>query len=65
MAVTAFPGTSLTFLSHVFISCPQVGVPYLRAKAQDYYEQLGGGIDSDILDESFEGRRLRLSRPLV
>ncbi|KAF7353059.1 Ankyrin repeat protein nuc-2 [Mycena venus] len=25
-----------------------VGVPYLRAKAQDYYEELGGGVSSDI-----------------
>ena len=28
----------------------EVGVPYLRAKAQDYYEELGGGIESDIGD---------------
>ncbi|KZV72091.1 hypothetical protein PENSPDRAFT_650017 [Peniophora sp. CONT] len=28
-----------------------IGVPYLRAKAQDYYESLGGGIDPDLLDE--------------
>ncbi|KAJ7122752.1 cyclin-dependent protein kinase inhibitor [Mycena epipterygia] len=27
-----------------------VGVPYLRAKAQDYYEELGGGVSSDIDD---------------
>ncbi|KAI0047270.1 cyclin-dependent protein kinase inhibitor [Auriscalpium vulgare] len=27
-----------------------VGIPYLRAKAQDYFEELGGGIDHDILD---------------
>ncbi|KAJ6516210.1 cyclin-dependent protein kinase inhibitor [Mycena sanguinolenta] len=26
----------------------QVGVPYLRAKAQDYYEELGGGASLDI-----------------
>jgi len=25
-----------------------VGVPYLRAKAQDYYEELGGGVTLDI-----------------
>jgi peroxin-12 len=30
----------------------QVGVPYIRAKAQDYYEQLGGGVDSDILNDT-------------
>ncbi|KAH8830613.1 cyclin-dependent protein kinase inhibitor [Flagelloscypha sp. PMI_526] len=29
-----------------------VGVPYLRAKAQDYYELLGGGLDSNVLDEN-------------
>lgn len=25
-------------------------MPYLRAKAHDYYEELGGGINSDILE---------------
>ncbi|KAJ6539036.1 cyclin-dependent protein kinase inhibitor [Mycena capillaripes] len=25
-----------------------VGVPYLRAKAHDYYEELGGGLSSDV-----------------
>ena len=29
----------------------QVGLPYLRAKAQDYYEGLGGAADADILDD--------------
>jgi len=28
-----------------------VAVPYLRAKLQDYYESLGGGIDSEALDD--------------
>ncbi|KLO07495.1 hypothetical protein SCHPADRAFT_945246 [Schizopora paradoxa] len=28
-----------------------VAVPYLRAKLQDYYEALGGGIDTEELDE--------------
>ncbi|KAA1465995.1 hypothetical protein DENSPDRAFT_767607 [Dentipellis sp. KUC8613] len=28
-----------------------VGIPYVRAKAQDYFESLGGGIDSDILED--------------
>ncbi|KAF8591566.1 hypothetical protein K439DRAFT_1326978 [Ramaria rubella] len=32
-----------------------VGVPYIRAKAQDYYEQLGGGLDSDILNIDVTG----------
>jgi hypothetical protein len=29
---------------------PQIGVPYIRAKAQDYFEQLGGGVDADLLE---------------
>ncbi|KAL7282475.1 hypothetical protein ACG7TL_003946 [Trametes sanguinea] len=41
-----------------------VGLPYLRAKAQDYFEELGGGIQTEILedsrqapqDESWKGR---------
>ena len=33
------------------IDLAKIGVPYLRAKAQDYYESLGGGIDPDLLDE--------------
>ncbi|KAJ3922734.1 cyclin-dependent protein kinase inhibitor [Lentinula edodes] len=36
-----------------------VGLPYLRAKAQDYYEELGGGDNSDILDEGMDARQLR------
>jgi len=37
----------------------QVGIPYLRAKAHDYYEELGGPISSDILDEGMDARQLR------
>jgi len=51
--------------SLVFLVCPstlqvcnvrlnfslQVGLPYLRAKAQDYYESVGGGIDLALLDD--------------
>ncbi|KAJ4472187.1 cyclin-dependent protein kinase inhibitor [Lentinula aciculospora] len=36
-----------------------VGLPFLRAKAQDYYEELGGGASSDILDEGMDARQLR------
>ncbi|KAI0069147.1 hypothetical protein BV25DRAFT_1818118 [Artomyces pyxidatus] len=35
-----------------------VGLPYLRAKAQDYFEDLGGGIDTDLLDDG-GGRHVR------
>ena len=28
----------------------QVGVPYLRAKAQDYFEELGGGLDPELAE---------------
>ncbi|KIJ56841.1 hypothetical protein M422DRAFT_218554 [Sphaerobolus stellatus SS14] len=33
-----------------------VGIPYIRAKAQDYYEQLGGGLDTDLLEDTVHGR---------
>ncbi|EGO01590.1 hypothetical protein SERLA73DRAFT_48482 [Serpula lacrymans var. lacrymans S7.3] len=36
-----------------------IGVPYLRAKAQDYYEQLGGGVSSDILEDGIESRHIQ------
>ncbi|KAG1715968.1 hypothetical protein ID866_1192 [Astraeus odoratus] len=36
-----------------------VAVPYLRAKAQDYYEQLGGGVASDLLEESGDSQRVQ------
>ncbi|KZT27047.1 hypothetical protein NEOLEDRAFT_1131563 [Neolentinus lepideus HHB14362 ss-1] len=36
-----------------------VGIPYLRSKAQDYYEDLGGGIDPEILDENANSRHIR------
>ncbi|EIW61287.1 ubiquitin-protein ligase peroxin 12 [Trametes versicolor FP-101664 SS1] len=29
-----------------------VGLPYARAKAQDYFEELGGGIQHDLIEES-------------
>ncbi|KAJ3842518.1 cyclin-dependent protein kinase inhibitor [Lentinula raphanica] len=35
-----------------------VGLPYLRAKAQDYYEELGGGASSDIIEEGMGTRQL-------
>ncbi|KIK99683.1 hypothetical protein PAXRUDRAFT_131479 [Paxillus rubicundulus Ve08.2h10] len=33
-----------------------VAVPHLRAKAHDYYEQFGGGISSDILEDGGDSR---------
>jgi hypothetical protein len=37
----------------------QVGMPYIRAKAQDYFEELGGGLNSDILDETLDARQIQ------
>ena len=37
-----------------------VGLPYLRAKAHDYFEALGGGVNHDILDESANSRQQRV-----
>ncbi|KAJ7638577.1 cyclin-dependent protein kinase inhibitor [Roridomyces roridus] len=39
-----------------------VGVPYLRAKAQDYYEELGGGVPVDI-DDGQDARLRVLTDP--
>ncbi|KAK7470965.1 ubiquitin-protein ligase peroxin 12 [Stygiomarasmius scandens] len=36
-----------------------VGLPYLRARAQDYFEELGGGLSSEVLDEGMDARQLR------
>ncbi|KAF9008793.1 cyclin-dependent protein kinase inhibitor [Cyathus striatus] len=35
-----------------------VGIPYLRAKAHDYFEELGG-VNSDILDDGMDARQLQ------
>ncbi|KAF8901627.1 Pex12 amino terminal region-domain-containing protein, partial [Gymnopilus junonius] len=34
-------------------------IPYIRAKAQDYFEELGGGVSSDVVDEGLDTRRLQ------
>lgn len=34
-------------------------MPYLRAKAQDYYERLGGGIDPDIMEDGGSARHIQ------
>ncbi|KAI0638270.1 cyclin-dependent protein kinase inhibitor [Trametes polyzona] len=44
-----------------------VGLPYVRAKAQDYFEELGGGVQTELIedsrqapqDESWKGRMKR------
>ena len=40
-------------------------MPYIRAKAQDYYEHLGGGIDSDILNDTSASARLPVDEARV
>ena len=35
-------------------------MPYLRAKAADYFEALGGGIDTELFDEGASNRQNRL-----
>ena len=34
--------------------------PYVRAKLQDYFEELGGGISSDVLEESMDTRQIQM-----
>ncbi|RPD67076.1 hypothetical protein L227DRAFT_582465 [Lentinus tigrinus ALCF2SS1-6] len=29
-----------------------VGLPYIRAKAQDYFEELGGGVQTDLIEDT-------------
>lgn len=41
----------------MYVDFTQVAVPFLRAKTHDYYEQLGGGVSSDILEDAAGGRR--------
>jgi hypothetical protein len=58
---------SLLFLVgyHDFLKSPegtyefQVGIPYLRAKAKDYYEELGGGIDPEVMEDITDVRRIQ------
>ncbi|KAF9263665.1 hypothetical protein L218DRAFT_327709 [Marasmius fiardii PR-910] len=42
-----------------------IGIPYFRAKAQDYYEELGGGISSDILEEGRLQRTFKALYPWI
>jgi peroxin-12 len=61
MALPGVPGDCIRLLGAVKVSSHlQVGVPYLRAKAQDYYEELGGGIESDILEDGTGSRNLQM-----
>ena len=39
----------------------QVGLPYLRSKAQDYFEELGGGIDPELANAGNERHVLALT----
>jgi hypothetical protein len=35
----------------------QIGIPYIRAKAKDYFEQLGGGFSSDVEEGMMVGQQ--------
>ncbi|KAJ2920725.1 hypothetical protein H1R20_g16369, partial [Candolleomyces eurysporus] len=37
-----------------------IGIPYVRAKMQDYFEELGGGISSDVMEESMDTRQIQM-----
>jgi hypothetical protein len=34
----------------------QIGIPYVRAKSKDYFEQLGGGLSSDVEEGLLAGQ---------
>ena len=38
----------------------QILVPYLRAKAHDYYESIGGGVDLELVGDHVYERRPRV-----
>jgi len=62
MALPRVSGAYYNFLClriYLWEDYRQVGIPYLRAKAYDYYEELGGGISPDILDEGVDATQLR------
>ncbi|KIY72989.1 hypothetical protein CYLTODRAFT_366806 [Cylindrobasidium torrendii FP15055 ss-10] len=37
-----------------------IGIPYVRAKAAEYYEDLGGGVSADIMNAATDIRQIRL-----
>lgn len=59
MAITVLLGLPADPVPSIFVDSAQVAVPYLRAKTHDYYEQLGGGVSSDMLEDAGDGRRMQ------
>ena len=59
MAIAVLLGLPADSVPSAFVDSTQVAVPYLRAKTHDYYEQLGGGVSSDILEDAGDGRRIQ------
>lgn len=43
----------------------QILVPYLRSKAADLYERLGGGVDSDLFSDTPAAAHPSFSEPQV
>ena len=43
----------------MFDETTKVGIPYLRAKAQDYFEALGGGDNSGVVEEGLDARQIQ------
>jgi peroxin-12 len=39
----------------------QVGIPYIRARSQDYFERLGGGIDANAIPHENDGQAVQLA----
>lgn len=62
MAIVAVPSEWLAACSQdrTCSDQAQVGLPYLRAKTQDLYEELGGGVSSDIMEEGLDVRQIRM-----
>lgn len=39
---------SFSYITVPFNKTNKIGIPYIRAKAKDYFEQLGGGLNADF-----------------
>lgn len=42
----------------------KVAVPYLRAKAQDYFEAIGGGLDPALFEDELDPSRNSRATPV-
>jgi hypothetical protein len=60
MAFFTVFGTSAGFhIREQLTKMCQIGIPYFRAKANDFFERLGGGLSSDAFEEGLVAGQLQ------